>query len=84
MDEDEGALLGGVRFCMRGLLISQGRTRVITLGNICVLLFLGVVTAFGLVPSATNGAFNAYAAWVAALLVELLIFRAFARRDRVG
>jgi Na+-driven multidrug efflux pump len=77
-------LLGGVRFCMRGLLISQGRTRVITLGNICVLLFLGVVTAFRLVPSATNGAFNAYAAWVAALLVELMIFRAFARRDRVG
>lgn len=77
-------LLGGLRFCLRGLLISQGRTRAITVGNICVLLFLGAVTTFELVPSATNGAFNAYAAWVTALLLELLFLRAMARRKSVG
>ena len=77
-------LLGGLRFCLRGLLISQGRTRAITFGNICVLLFLGAITVFDLLPSATNGALNAYAAWITALLLELLFLRAMARRDGVG
>jgi Na+-driven multidrug efflux pump len=65
--------LGAVRFFLRGVLISRGHTRAITLSNILVLLLLASVVPLGLLPFARNGALNAYSIWALSLLLEIAI-----------
>jgi Na+-driven multidrug efflux pump len=65
--------LNGVRFGLRGVLISRGHTRAITVANIVTLLLLTVAIGQRLLPSRDNGALNAYALWLAVLLIEVAI-----------
>jgi Na+-driven multidrug efflux pump len=65
--------LSAIRFFQRGVLISRGQTRAITISNVLVLLFLACVVPLGLLPFPKNGALNAYCIWVVALLLEILI-----------
>jgi O-antigen/teichoic acid export membrane protein len=66
-------ILIGMRFCLRGILISRGRTRAITLCNVLSLLLIATALAFGLLPSRLNGALNAFLLWMSVLVVEIAI-----------
>jgi len=75
-------LLGAIRFGLRGVLISRGRTRAITVSNLTSLLVLSTAVAFHALPSRTNGALNAYVLWLVVLVLELGILLRFARADQ--
>jgi Na+-driven multidrug efflux pump len=75
-------LLNGVRFTLRGVLISRGLTRAITVANITTILILVAVILFGLRPFGRNGALNAYVFWVATLLIEIAILARLASGSR--
>ena len=62
-----------IRFALRGVLISRGRARPITLTNLATLAILGAAVAFDWMVSETNGALNAYVLWVATLLIEIAL-----------
>jgi len=66
-------LLAAIRFFLRGVLISRGHTRAITLSNVLILALLAAVVPLGLVPFPRNGALNAYCIWGLALLLEIAI-----------
>jgi len=66
-------VLAGSRFFLRGILISRGHTRAITLSNVLILGLLALVVGFGLLPFPRNGALSAYTVWGLALVVEILI-----------
>jgi hypothetical protein len=66
-------LLGALRFFLRGVLISRGHTRAITLSNVLILALLALVVPLGLLPFPANGALSAYCVWGASLLVEIVI-----------
>ena len=66
-------LLGAARFGLRGVLISRGHTRAITVSTVTTLLILFAVLQFGLAPFPKNGALSAYALWVGTQLIELAI-----------
>jgi len=75
-------LLQGVRFTLRGVLISRGQTATITVANLITLLLLATTIAFALLPYERNGTLNAYLVWVGLLLLEIGILAAMAfRRD---
>jgi O-antigen/teichoic acid export membrane protein len=65
--------LGAVRFFLRGVLISRGHTRAITLSNVLVLGLLAAVVPLGLLPFPANGALSAYCVWGLSLLIEIAI-----------
>jgi len=74
-------LYNALRFTMRGILISQARTKIITAANLLGLGFLCLVIGSRMFVSDENGALNAYATWNLAILGELgllgfLVFRA--------
>jgi Na+-driven multidrug efflux pump len=62
-----------LRFGLRGILISRGQTRVITLTNILSLALLASAVSFRLLASDRNGALNAYVLWTGVMIVELTI-----------
>lgn len=66
-------LLTAIRFSLRGILISRGRSRPITLCNMVTLLIIATALAFDWRVSERNGALNAYVLWVSALVVELAL-----------
>lgn len=66
-------LLNGVRFGLRGVLISRGHTRAITAANVVTLLLLAVAIWKRLLPFPGNGALNAYWLWLAVLLIEVAV-----------
>jgi Na+-driven multidrug efflux pump len=72
--------LNGVRFGLRGVLISRGHTRAITAANITTLLLLTAAIRLRLLPFPNNGALNAYCLWLAVLLVEVAILARLVRR----
>ena len=72
-------LLTGLRFGLRGVLISRGHTRAITVVNILTLLILATVVWQRLLPF-QNGALNAYWLWLAVLLLEVAILARLVRR----
>ncbi|MHC4223162.1 MAG: hypothetical protein ACYSX0_02350 [Planctomycetota bacterium] len=72
----------GFRFCLRGILISRGRTRAITFCNLLTLLLLGTVVSFDLLPFRANGALNAYVFWVGTLALEIAVLAWIALRAR--
>ncbi len=73
-------LWSSLRFVLRGILISRGHTRAITLTNIATLLLLSAAVAIGVRPFGVNGALNAYALWLLTIAMELLVlWRAAAR-----
>jgi Na+-driven multidrug efflux pump len=72
--------LNGVRFGLRGVLISRGHTRAITAANIATLLLLTAAIRLRLLPFPDNGALNAYCLWLAVLLVEVAILTRLVRR----
>lgn len=63
--------LDAIRFALRGILISRGRTRAITVANVTTLLILTTAISFRLLVSDDNGALNAYVLWFLALLVDI-------------
>jgi len=65
--------LTAMRFVLRGILISRGRARPITMTNIVTLLVIATALAFDWKATVENGALNAYVLWVAALLIELAL-----------
>ena len=62
-----------LRFGLRGVLISRGRARPITLTNLFTLSLLGAAVAFDWMVSETNGALNAYVLWLVTLLIEVAL-----------
>ena len=72
--------LNGVRFGLRGVLISRGHTRAITAANVTTLLLLTAAIRLRLLPFPNNGALNAYCLWLAVLLVEVAILARLVRR----
>ncbi|MEE8105493.1 MAG: hypothetical protein V3T86_08180 [Planctomycetota bacterium] len=66
-------LFQGVRFVLRGVLISRGQTGVITVGTVTTLLMLSTALSFGFVFFDLNGALNAYIWWAITLNVEIAI-----------
>ena len=77
-------LLSGLRFFLRGVLISRGHTRAITLSNLLILGVLACVVPLGLLPFPRNGALNAYCIWVVALVVEIAFLARAAKGQREG
>ncbi|HEX5139106.1 MAG TPA: hypothetical protein VFY93_19210 [Planctomycetota bacterium] len=77
-------LLGALRFFLRGVLISRGHTRAITLSNVVVLAALAAVVPLGLLPFPGNGALSAYSVWGLALLLEMSILAWAVRAEREG
>ncbi|MHC4957774.1 MAG: hypothetical protein ACYTGN_05310 [Planctomycetota bacterium] len=77
-------LLQAIRFTVRGVLISRGRTRTITVANVITLTLVAVALAFGLVPPTENGALNAYLLWIGVLLIELAMIVRFLYRPGDG
>jgi Na+-driven multidrug efflux pump len=77
-------ILSGIRFFLRGVLISRGHTRAITLSNVTILAFLAVAPLLGLLPFPRNGALNAYCIWVVALGLEIAILAYAVRAEREG
>ena len=73
-------LLDAWRFSLRGILISRGRTRAITVTNVVALLFITSAISFAAFPSRDNGALNAYVIWFLALVIDIAILWRFARR----
>jgi Na+-driven multidrug efflux pump len=73
-------LLNGVRFGLRGVLISRGHTRAITVANIVSLLILAAVLWQRLLPFPDNGALNAYCLWLGVLLIEVAILARLVRK----
>ena len=70
-------ILIAVRFTLRGIIISRGRARPITICNVVTLLILSSALAFDWSASRENGALNAYVLWLGTLILELaLLFRA--------
>jgi hypothetical protein len=76
--------LGAVRFFLRGVLISRGHTRAITISNVLILLLLAGVVPFGLLPFGGNGALNAYSIWALLLVLEIAILARAVRRPGDG
>ena len=66
-------ILNALRFVFRGILISRGRARPITLSNVVSLLILSTAIAFDCKPSEENGALNAYVFWNITLVIELAL-----------
>jgi len=66
-------LLTAVRFGLRGVLISRGRARPITITNVVSLLILSSAIAFDWLVSDKNGALNAYVLWNVTLVVEVVL-----------
>jgi Na+-driven multidrug efflux pump len=77
-------ILSGIRFFLRGILISRGHTRAITLSNVAILAFLACAPLLGLLPFPGNGALNAYCVWVVALGLEIAILAYAVRAQREG
>jgi len=77
-------LLGAIRFFLRGVLISRGHTRAITLSNILVLALLACVIPLGLLPFPRNGALNAYCVWGVSLVIEIAILARAIRSSKEG
>jgi len=75
-------LLNAMRFGLRGVLISRGHTRAITLSNLLTLALLAAAITFRLLPSPRNGALNAYLLWIGTLLVEIAILARIVLRGR--
>jgi Na+-driven multidrug efflux pump len=73
-------LLNGVRFGLRGVLISRGHTRAITVANIVSLLLLAGAIRYRLLPFPENGALNAYCLWFGVLLIEVTVLARLVRR----
>ncbi|MHC4816495.1 MAG: hypothetical protein ACYTF8_00345 [Planctomycetota bacterium] len=66
-------LLNGVRFGLRGVLISRGHTRAITVANVVTLSLLTLAIWQRLLPFPGNGALNAYWLWLGVLLIEVAV-----------
>ncbi len=66
-------LYTAIRFTLRGILISQARTKVITAANLLGLGLLSLVMGLRLFVSDENGALNAYVVWNVAVLLELVL-----------
>ena len=66
-------VLTALRFGLRGLLISRGRARPITVCNVVTLLILASALAFDWRFSEENGALNAYILWTFTLFIELAL-----------
>jgi len=66
-------LLTAARFGLRGVLISRGRTRPITITNVVTLLILSSAIAFDWMVSTENGALNAYVLWLITLCLEIVL-----------
>jgi len=66
-------LLTAARFSLRGVLISRGRARPITIVNVATLLILSSAIAFDWLVSDRNGALNAYVLWNITLVLELVL-----------
>jgi Na+-driven multidrug efflux pump len=78
-------LFMAVRFTLRGILIARGRTYPISAAMVSSLILLSAALAFDLPPATTNGVWNAYVWWNAALVLEVAILAWAARRaDRLG
>jgi Na+-driven multidrug efflux pump len=77
-------LLQAFRFTVRGVLISRGRTRTITVANIVTLTLVAIALAFGIVPPTENGSLNAYLVWIGVLLLELAMLVRFLYRPGDG
>jgi Na+-driven multidrug efflux pump len=65
--------LGALRFFLRGVLISRGHTRAITISNVLILGLLALVIPLGLLPFPRNGALSTYVIWGLMLLLEIAI-----------
>ena len=72
----------GIRFGLRGVLISRGHTRAITVSNISALLILASAVSFDLLPFEDNGALNAYVYWNVTTVVEMAILGRMVRSPR--
>jgi len=66
-------LLTAARFGLRGVLISRGRARPITITNLFSLLILASAIAFDWLVSDRNGALNAYVLWLVTLVIEVVL-----------
>ncbi|MHC4938366.1 MAG: hypothetical protein ACYTHK_05305 [Planctomycetota bacterium] len=64
-------ILTALRFGLRGIIISRGRARPITVCNVVTLLILSSALAFDWKVSEENGALNAYVLWTFTLFIEL-------------
>ena len=66
-------LFNAIRFTLRGTLISQGKSRAITMVNLVSLALVFAAIAFEVLPFGENGALNAYLVWNLANVVEIAI-----------
>ncbi|MHC4954917.1 MAG: hypothetical protein ACYTGZ_13605 [Planctomycetota bacterium] len=66
-------ILTAARFSLRGVLISRGRARPITVTNLVSLSILGAAIAFDWRVSENNGALNAYVLWLVTLAIEIAL-----------
>lgn len=66
-------VLTALRFGLRGIIISRGRARPITVCNVVTLLILASALAFDWRFSEENGALNAYILWTFTLFIELAL-----------
>jgi len=74
-------LLQSFRFTVRGILISRGQTRTITVTNLIALTLIASALAFDLLPPTKNGALNSYLMWIGVLLIELSMLAYLFFRD---
>ena len=65
-------ILQSLRFTLRGILISRGHTRAITLIGIVSLTLIATAISFDLLLTG-NGAFNAYVIWLGTLAIEIVV-----------
>ena len=77
-------ILVALRFTVRGILISRGKTRAITVANIILLALMSAAIVLRLLPDPENGAFNAYALWIVFLCIEIAMLSAVAFRGGWG
>lgn len=66
-------LLTAFRFVLRGIIISRGRSRPITVCNVVSLLILASAASFSWRVSGVNGALNAYVFWLVTIAIELAL-----------
>ena len=75
-------LLQGMRFTLRGVLIARGLTKAITATTLITLLLLATALAFSWSFSERNGGLTAYAWWIAAVLLEIVLLSRYALKAR--